>query len=216
MKIPAWTYSQLDKFETCPKQFFHVRVVKDVTEPPTTATIWGERVHSAFEERIKNNTPLPNGMQQWETFAARLHKLPGDKHCELQMAVDQNFEPAPWGEAWTRGIADLFVVHGSSAFVLDYKTGRRKLTDQLTLYAGYVFSHYAEVKTVTTGFVWLKDRKIDMEAFSRDQVPAIWRGFLPRVERLERAYKNQIWPPRPSGLCRGWCAVKSCEFYKTK
>lgn len=216
MNIPAWTYSQLDKFETCPRQFYHVRVAKDIVEPPTEHTIWGEKVHTAFELRIKDATPLPEGMTQWEGLAAKLEKLPGQKLCEEQMAVDRNFQPAPWKSAWTRGIADLLVVHGKQAVVMDYKTGKRKLTEQLMLYAGYTFARYPEVNTVTTGFVWLKDRKIDKETFSREDVPKIWNTFLPRVRKLELAYEKDAWPCRPSGLCRGWCPVKTCEFYKNK
>lgn len=216
MTIPAWTYSQLDKFETCPRQFFHVRVAKDVTEPPTEATIWGEKVHTAFEVRIKDGTPLPEGMTQWEPFAAKLERLAGDKHCEQQMALDKNFQPAPWSNAWTRGIADLLVVNNREAVVMDYKTGKRKLTEQLMLYAGYTFAHYPEVNTVTTGFIWLKDKKVDKETFTRQDVPKIWNSFLPRVRKLELAYEKDAWPCRPSGLCRGWCPVKQCEFYKSK
>lgn len=216
MNIPAWTYSQLDKFETCPRQFFHVRVAKDIVEPPTEHTLWGEAVHTAFENRIKEGTPLPEGMTQWEGLASKLVKLPGEKLCEQQMAVDRNFQPAPWKSAWTRGIADLLVVHQDKAVVMDYKTGKRKLTEQLMLYAGYAFAHYPEVNTVTTGFVWLKDKKIDKESFSREDVPKIWNTFLPRVRKLELAYEKNAWPCRPSGLCRGWCPVKTCEFYKNR
>jgi hypothetical protein len=216
MQIPAWTYSQLDKFETCPRQFFHVRVAKDVVEPPTEATMWGEKVHSAFEDRIKDNTPLPEGMTQWEPFAAKLERLPGVKYTEQKMAVGKDFQPTDWSSGWTRGIADLLVVSGSSAVVMDYKTGKRKLTEQLMLYAGYTFAYYPEVSTVTTGFVWLRDKKIDKETYKREDVPMIWNTFLPRVRKLELAYEKNAWPCRPSGLCNGWCPVKTCEFYKNR
>jgi len=216
MTIPAWTYSQLDKFETCPRQFFHVRVAKDVVEPPTEATLWGERVHTAFEDRVSKGTPLPEGMTQWESFASKLSRLNGDKYCEQQMALDSSFQPTDWKSAWTRGIADLLVVDGAQAIVMDYKTGKRKLTEQLMLYAGYTFAHYPQVNVVTTGFVWLKDKKIDKETYSRQEIPKIWNSFLPRVRKLELAYEKNAWPVRPSGLCRGWCPVKTCEFYKNR
>lgn len=215
MTLPqAWTFSQLEKFETCPKQFYHVRVKRDVVEPPTEATKWGEEVHTAMEHRVLNGTPLPEGMQQWEGLANKIANLPGTKMCEQQMAVDENFQPTEWTGSWSRGIADVLVVDGSSAVVLDHKTGKRKLTEQLALYAGYTFAHYPEVKTVTTGFVWLKDKKIDKEQYTREDVARIWRMFLPKVKKLESAYERDAWPCRPSGLCRGWCPVKQCEFYK--
>lgn len=216
MTIPAWTYSQLDKFETCPRQFYHVRVKKDIVEPPTEHTIWGEKVHTALEHRVLNNTPLPEGMSQWEGLAKKVANMPGEKLCEQKLAVDSSFTPVDWKAAWSRGIADVVVLHKHSAVVLDYKTGKRKLTEQLMLYAGYAFSTYPEVQTVTTGFVWLKDKKIDKDTYTREDVPRIWNTFLPRVRKLELAYERDAWPCRPSGLCKGWCPVKTCEFYKSK
>lgn len=217
MTIPsAWTYSSLDKFQTCPRQYYHVRVKRDVKEPPTEATIWGEKVHSAMEYRLKDGTPLPEGMTQWEGLAKKLAALPGEKFCEVEMAVTADFQPAPWSAAWSRGIADLLIIDGDRAVNLDYKTGKRKLTHQLMLYAGYTFALHPQVNEVETGFIWLKDKKIDKETFTRGDIPRIWNTFLPAVRKLETAYERDAWPCRPSGLCKGWCPVKTCEFYKEK
>jgi hypothetical protein len=216
MTLPAWTFSQLEKFETCPKQFYHVRVAKDIVEPQTEATLWGSKVHTAMEDRIRDGTPLPEGMEQWEGFAKKICAMPGEKLAEEKMALDKSFQPTDWDNAWTRGIADMLIVHGNKAATLDYKTGKRKLTHQLMLYAAYTFAYYPEVETVTTGFVWLRDKKIDRETFTRADIPTIWGTFLPKVRKLEAAYEKDKWMARPSGLCNGWCPVRSCEFYKDK
>lgn len=208
--MKAWTFSQLEKFTTCPKQFYHLRVARDFKDPPSEHTIWGEKVHSAMEYRIAEGTPLPEGMDQWEGIAAKLEKLPGKKYAEYQFGVSASFAPAPWDDSWSRGIADLLVVNKNKAGVFDYKTGKRKLTSQLSLYAAYTFASFPEVEVVSTGFIWLKDRKIDKETFTRDDVPAIWQNFLPIVRKLELAHENDQWPAKPSGLCRAWCAVTSC------
>lgn len=219
MANPAWTYSHLDSFETCPRKFYHTKVVKDVIEPPTVHTEWGTTVHTAFENWIKDGTPLPDGMTQWQTLANKLAKLPGDKYTEQKFAIDAAFQPCDWKQAWSRGIADLVVVHGDKAVVMDYKTGKRKPTEQLNLYANYVFHHYEHVNTVFTGFVWLKDRKIDWNSgrtgnypITREEMPIVWQEFLPRVRKLETAYERDKWPARTSGLCKGWCPVTQCEF----
>lgn len=214
--MPAWTYSHLDKFETCPKQFYHTNVVRDFVSPPTEATLWGERVHTAFENRIAIGTPLPEGMVQWEPIAQKIEQLPGEKTPEMKMAIDKNFKPAPWKEAWSRGIADLVVTYKDSAVVLDYKTGKRKPSEQLALYAAFTFAHYPEVSTVTTGFVWLKEKKIDKKTVNRDELPVVWQELLPRVRKLESAYERDSWQAKPSGLCRGWCPVKTCPHWKER
>jgi hypothetical protein len=216
MPIPSWTYSQLEKFETCPKQFYHVRVARDVSEPPTEHIKWGEVVHKAMEERVMNGTPLPEGMEHWESIASKLANLPGEKYAEYKMNIDKSFNKSSWREAWSRGIADLLVVNGDKAAVFDHKTGKRKVTEQIMLYAGYTFAEFPEVDEVTTVFVWLKEKKLDKEVFTRADVPKIWNEFLPRVTKLEKAYETDKWPAKPSGLCNGWCPVRSCTYYKDK
>ena len=216
MPIPSWTYSQLEKFETCPKQFYHVRVARDFTDPPTEHIKWGEIVHKAMEERVMNGTPLPEGMEHWESIAVKLANLPGEKYAEYKMNIDKSFNKSSWRGAWSRGIADLLVVNKNKAAVFDHKTGKRKITEQIMLYAGYTFAEFPEVDEVTTVFVWLKEKKLDKEVFTRADVPKIWNEFLPRVIKLEKAYETDKWPAKPSGLCNGWCPVKSCTYYKDK
>ena len=214
--MQAWTYSQIDSFNTCPKQFYHMRVVRDFVEKPSEQQLWGEQVHKAFEHRILTNTPLPEGMQQWEPLAGKLASIMGDKYCEHKFSVSDSFKPVPYKEAWSRGIADLFIHNNDKAGVFDYKTGRSKPSFQLGLYAGYVFSTYPEVTTVATGFLWLKEKKITKEVFTRSDVATIWLYFLPSVRRLEEAHTTGKWPARPSGLCKGWCAVTSCVHNQNK
>lgn len=212
MTNPAWTYSQLDTFESCPRKFYHIKVKRDVADPPTVHTEWGTKVHAAFEGFVKDSVLLPEGMEQWQPLASKLANLPGDKLCEKQYALDRNFQPTTWNKAWTRGVADLVVINGKNAIVADYKTGKRKPTEQLDLYAAYVFHHHPDVQKVTTGFVWLKERKIDWQPRTRNELPIIWQSLAPRVKKLENAYERDSWPAKTSGLCKAWCPVVTCEF----
>ena len=56
MSSPSWSYSGIKKFETCPKQFYHIKVLKEYEEPPTEATLYGTQFHEAAEFYIKNGT----------------------------------------------------------------------------------------------------------------------------------------------------------------
>ena len=212
----AWTHSALSAFETCPKKFFHVKVARDVVEPPTEHTVWGERVHSAFEAALLGGSPLPDGMRHWQGVATKFAALPGQKLVEYKLSIDRNFAATSWSNAWAKGIADYIVVKGPKAAVCDWKTGKVKPSDQLKLYAGLVMHAFPEVQSVDTAFVWLAHRKITRDNFTRESLPLIWREFLPRVNRLEQSYEKDSWPARPSGLCRGWCPVKECKYYEDK
>lgn len=210
--MKAWTFSHLEAFQTCARQFYEVKVARNYRDTRNEAAVWGDEVHKALEYRVRDGTPLPQGMTQWESMAGKVAALPGVKKMENKLALDENFQPTDWDSAWTRGIIDVDITHGVVGVVFDWKTGRRKITDQLKLYAAYKLAHDPELTKVTTGFVWLKDRKIDKEVVTREEVPAIWQKFLPVVRRLERAHEKGAWPPTPNGLCRQHCPVTGCEF----
>ena len=210
--MKPWSYSNIDAFESCPKKFYHTKVARDIVEPPNEHAAWGTRVHTACENFVLNGEPLPEGMKQWQPMLDKLVALKGEKIAEKQFAIDKNFQPTEWKTSWSRGLADLLVINGKKALVADYKTGKRKLTEQLELYAGYTFAYYPEVQTVTTMFIWLKEKKIDRATIERDELHTIWQPLLPRIKKLEDAYENDRWPAKTSGLCKAWCPVTSCKY----
>lgn len=217
--MPPWSYSGLTSFETCPKRYYHIKVAKDIKDSAGEAALWGQVVHKHLENRVRSGVPLPITVAGYEGLAAKIANLPGEKLVEQQLAVTAGLAPTTWEDpnAWCRGIIDVGVITygGRQALLLDWKTGKRKPdNDQLMLFAGLAFSHYSALNAVQTGFVWLKDKKVDKQAFTREDVPRIWQHFLPRVERMKLAYTKANFPPKPSGLCKKYCPVSrhQCEF----
>ena len=103
------------------------------------------------------------------------------------------------------------------AYALDWKTGKRKPdSQQLRLFALLVFAHYPHVQECKTEFVWLKTGERDDAVYRREQEAEMWQPFLPSLARYNAAFKQEMWAPRKSGLCRGWCPVTSCEFWSPK
>lgn len=122
MALPwSWTYSQQDAFLSCAYRYYRTKVLRDIVEPPTEHTVWGQKVHTALENRVKDGTPLPDGMTHWEPLVAKIVALPGEKLVETKLAVDSAFQPTEWSGSWCRGIADLLIVDGDKAAVLDWK-----------------------------------------------------------------------------------------------
>lgn len=219
MNMPAWSYTSLTAFETCPRRYYLTRVSKEIVEPQTEAMTWGNQVHKALEDAVKDKTPLPDSMKEWQGIADRIVGAPGKKHAEQKMAITKHFAPVKWfdKQVWCRGIVDAIVETEDHAKVIDYKTGKRKPdSQQLKLFSLLVFHTRPWINKVTTAFLWLKDNKIDSDTFERDQVGMMWQEFLPRIQRVEEAYKSGTFPPKPSGLCRGWCPCKGCEFWQAK
>ena len=214
----AWSYSSLTAFETCPKRYYLTKVTKEVKEPQTEATMWGNKVHKALEHRLVNATPLPDSMAAFEPLAETISlKAKGGKlEAEQKMALTKSFNPTSWfaKDVWVRGITDFTITKGDKVFIGDWKTGKpTPASSQLKLTAAMTMHQKPWVNTVINAFVWLKTGGITHETFTREDIPTIWQEFTPRITRLEVAMAEDKWPARPSGLCRAWCPVgkKLCE-----
>jgi len=216
--MKAWSYSSLTKFETCPYQYYRVKVVGDVTEPPTDATEWGTRVHEALEFRVRDKVPLPEWAKQWETLVSQFDRFDDRVFCELELGLTKNMQPTRFdaSDCWYRGIIDVGV-RGNKTYLGDYKTGKVKEDhDQLRLFAATYMTIYPEVTRCHTQYIWLKYDKVSNLLVGREDMPAIWQEFMGRVRRMENAFDLDKWPCKPSGLCNGWCPVKDCQFWKPK
>lgn len=217
MQSVAWSHSALSAFEECPLRYKLTRVSKVVKEPETEAIAWGKRVHTALEQRIRDSTPLPKLLANYEPLAAKVANSSGEILVEQRVAINAGFSPTEFfaKDVWCRGVLDVAVVGTTSAMILDWKTGKRRDGfDQLKLFAAFAFAHYPSIERVDTGFAWLKEDAIDRQSFTREQVGDIWSAFLPRVRRLEQAFEQDRWPAKPSGLCKKYCPVgrANCEF----
>lgn len=213
MKIPAWTASSIDAFTSCPHKYYRLRVLKDVKDlPMSEESLYGQRVHKMFENAVNWGDPLPKDYKSYEPLVEKIKAMPGEKLPEFRFSISEDFQPCAWKDAWSRGAADLVVKRGKQAIIIDYKTGKRKPSEQLALYAGFAFAYWPELEEVHTAYVWLKDRKIDRKTYLASEKHKIWENWVPLVHRLYTAYEKDLWQKRPSGLCRAWCPVKDCNF----
>jgi hypothetical protein len=211
-----WSWSAYDSYGTCARRFYELKVARSVVEPTGEAALWGTRVHEALELAVRDGVPMPEEMP-WEALVTKLRRAKGGQSCELKLAVNRALEPCAFDaeDYWLRGIIDFACVNDEKALALDYKTGRRKLTDQLKLMALLLFAHYPRLEVVYTGFVWLKEGcRIDQERYERKDAYALWKGFFPRLQMMKQSYDLNLWPAKPSGLCNGWCSVTSCSYNK--
>ena len=213
MQIPPWSFSTIENYETCPAKYYAQKVSKKYPDSQNEASIWGNRVHKSLEMRVAEKKPLPEGMEQWEPLAATFDDHGGKLLTEFRFSLDKQFRPSKWTECWVRGIIDVGVLRAKDAHVYDWKTGKPKAdTGQLKLSAAAVMHSYKYIKTVKTGYIWLKDNTLKDETYTRDDLPDIWADFLPRVVKWENSYKTNTWEKRPSGLCKAHCSNLDCTF----
>jgi hypothetical protein len=223
--MPPVSHSGLSKFETCPRQYYFTKVAKTVVEPATVHTDWGNVVHKALEDRLMLGTPLPEGMAQYEPIAAKMlaKQATGTVAvmAEKKLAITKDLRETSWeaSDAWVRAILDVVVDGGRSVYLADWKTGKVKYDhDQLDMCSLIYMAARPEVQKVKSSYIWLKFGKVTTDEMRREDTPKAWEKLIGRIAKLEEAYDTDVWLPKTSGLCNGWCPVghTNCPHWKPK
>lgn len=215
------SFSRLSVFDQCALRYDRQYVTADVKDTGGTASNYGNRVHSDFEHYLRDGAPLPDDVAKFKSVLDKVKAVPGEQHYELQMAVRADKTPCDWfaRDAWMRGIADLAIINGDTAYAADWKTGKPKDdTQQMQLMAAFIFTLYPQVQTVTAMYVWLFHPHVASPplVFQREQAPQLWAHFERKVQRVEDAIVQGVFQPKPSGLCP-WCpAYDTCNYARRR
>ena len=216
--MTAWSYSSIKTFDQCPRKYYHLRIAKDVKDEGSQATIYGQAVHKAAEEFIRDGVPVPKKYAFIQDVLDSLNRIEGEKFCEMKLGVaigDDGFEPCKFfgDDVWWRGIVDLAIINGSKAYIIDYKTSKNaKYADvkQLDLMAGAIFVHYPEVKEIKSGLAFVVSGEFIKKDHHRDQLDAYLSVFNNELDRLNTAEETDVWNAVSGPLCR-FCPVSTCE-----
>jgi RecB family exonuclease len=218
--MPAWSYSSIKTFDQCPKKYFHLKVVKDVKDEPGEAADYGTAVHEAAELFITQGAPIPEKFAFMRPIVEPLVKKQGTKYAEIKIGVTEELQPCGFfdKDVWYRGIADLLIVNGSKAWLVDYKTGKNaKYADmkQLDLLAGAVFIHFPEVETINSALLYVVSQEMPKKTHQRENLATYMGVFDDQLESLSDAMNNGVWNAKSSALC-GWCPVESCPHWRPR
>jgi hypothetical protein len=215
----AWSYSKIKNFESCPRKHFHIEVAKDTKEEESDNLLWGNRIHEAAAQRLgPRKVPLPAGMEFLADWIDRVEigAQGGKLLVEQKYAMTRKMEPCSYfaPTTWVRGVADALILKPPVALSLDWKSGKIiEDSVQLALVGALLFAHYPEIEKIRSTFVWLKEGAQTDVYMTRDDLVSLWAGLMPRVQALEQAAANQNYPPKPSGLCKRYCPVETCEYH---
>jgi len=217
VSIAPWSFSKAKAFDTCPKQFYHVNILKEYPFEETDAMRYGTEFHKACEDYIDKEKSLPKKFGFIEPTLDALNKKRGVKICEKKLGLTEDLEPCSFFDkkVWFRGIADLIIVDvlAGVAWVIDYKTGRSsKYADkgQLELMALSVFKHYPEVTKIKAGLLFVVAGSLIKETYEIDSESILWEKWLAKYANMKVAFDREVWNPRPSGLCKRHCPVMEC------
>lgn len=214
-----WSYSGLKEYTNCPRQYYHTRVAKDYVKKVTQEMLYGTEVHKALEDYVRDSTPLVKNYERYRPVLDALLEIEGERKPELRMAVTAKKEPCSFGakDYWARGIVDLLILNGTTAHIVDYKTGSAKYPDvkQLRLMALMTYAHFPQIERIKAGLLFVAHNVFIDEEYQRADMQKMWDDFTPDLTRLQLSHENDMWPENPTPLC-GWCPVTSCQFHKRR
>jgi hypothetical protein len=219
VKPQPWSFSRLDAYENCPRQFYETSVAKRYKDAPSPQMLWGREVHTAFEHRLLHDKALPPDLATHEKYLAWFQALPGELAGEERIALNRDLEACGFfaDDVWYRGQVDARKRHEAVAFIVDHKTGRVKNDfKQLKTFAIHEFLTQPQIMTVRTEYYWTQTATASGETYQRTQLWDLFNEFRPALERYANSFLTDTWNPKQSGLCAGFCPVTNCEYWRPK
>lgn len=205
--------TSMGTFETCPRQYAHKYVLKTVKYVESPEQAEGKKFHRAAYQRCCLGMSTP---PEYAVFEPAFKVVDGwpDLSGEMRLAVDRTFKSVDWRYRMVGNDVDIMSVDRTSktARVVDWKTGKPKDDPlQLLINGVTVFAEEPLVNEITLGFFYTKTGKMDRFKMHRDNLPIQQREVLKKIHRIQVAHETAAFPPKPSGLCKKWCDVMSCE-----
>lgn len=202
----AYSYSAIKAYESCPASYKFSRIDK-LPSPSGPAAERGKMLHAELEEVLKGGLDILS--PELLHLQPQLLSLKAQRAVpELEFAINRDWNKVEFKDptAWFRGIIDVYVPLGSSATLLDWKSGKnRDYLDQVAVYATVVFAIEPEVVQITPiiSFVDLK-KEITYSKISRESYPTLRKNLEQRIITIE---EDRIFAPNPSVNCR-WCPYR--------
>lgn len=227
-RIIPITPTAMGAWNTCPRQFRAKYITKEVQYTETVHTRFGIYVHGALENRLKHGTPLSSDLAFLEPIAARVGSFHGEVLVEAEVCINREMKAVPWKDkgVWQRAKGDVLLVdrQASRAIVIDWKTSkgksereRERFGDEDTAIQERVLALCTainfQVNEVVTCFVYPYKPGVP-GAVINTYHPADNAQMGPHYmmcTRFEMAQKRGDYPPKPSGLCKSYCDVRTCQ-----
>lgn len=212
-----WSYSHLKEYESCPRKYEANKVLKLYPYEQSAEAKYGDDVHKAIENFIRDGTEIPEKFAQFRPVAEAAMAKPGRKLPELAMGIRRDLTPCEFfaRDVWARGKADLAIIDDDdlSAKVLDWKTGNNKYPDldQMELMSLMIFAHFPHIRRVSSAIVYIVKNDIKKMRMEREEAPKYWQRYIERVARIEAARASGVFNPKSGPLCAKWCPVVTCE-----
>jgi RecB family exonuclease len=226
----VFSYTALEQFETCPRQFEAQRILKVIKNAETFERSSGEDGHAVVERAIKSGGHVPADRPECANMVqfAYQHFPWTQAYAEIPLALDHDWRPlplsmngdVPWGRTFVFAKLDFLGLNerDQTLSYLDWKFGKSTKPKMAQVEYGMLLAMLAmPAVQQAQGRLVFKDGVITPPVqLSRQQLPHTQAIWMARIQEVQDAIAHKNFPAKPSGLCRGWCNYTQCEHWKPK
>ena len=209
-RIPSWSFSRLQTFESCKYRAALQWRDKVPDLQPKTAADRGTQIHQEAEDYVCGKAAFTNNLRffKQDLTALATHYKNGRVVCEEEWGFDDKWRVTDWKTAWLRLKCDA-VCHldPTHLAVIDYKTGKRfgneiKHAEQLQLYALCALIRYPEVEQVTCELWYFDQNELSRFVMKRSQMSK----YLKQFDRRGMAFTTEeVFKPNPNIVSCKYC-----------
>lgn len=214
-----WSFTNLNKFETCARQYGEVVVNRQKYPFKSSAALeHGNQIHKMLENYIQLGSELPMGLTHIKAVIDTVAKGATQVTTEQDISFTHLLQICDKydRDVSYRGRIDMLALHERTAFVIDFKTGSapREGDEQLVWMAIAVLLKYPQYDSVFAMFVYTKHDTRRLRV-NRADIARHVDELNPRLQRLADARQNRVFLPTPGWQCQ-YCPVVTCEHHRTK
>lgn len=213
------SYSAGKIYDQCPYRFEQDRVLRRFPFVQSEAAAEGDRIHDALAQNTEHGAPLPEKYKWLQPIADAVARRPGAKLVEQKWGLTKMFTPTGYfdDDVYYRYRNDYVNVgpDGTTAVLIDYKTGSDKYpdTEQLVEGAVTVMVHMPKVLVVASALVFTKTGRVLPVTYTREHLDDYCAAMAAKYARIDAAIAVGEYPKTPGPLCP-WCPVTECEFWR--
>jgi hypothetical protein len=209
----VYSYTMLNCYDNiCPYQMFRRFVKKDIPFVETEAIKKGNEIHSAMEYRI-GGKPLPNHMLHWEPLVVPM--IERGAKAELKLGITNEGKPTEFfgKDVWCRGKADVVIISGTNAYIVDWKSGGSKYENvfEIALQAMMVKAANPHLNKVAGCYAWLGENRMG-GTYDLSDFHSTWAKVNNIAEQIQDDMVSGKFEKRKGPLC-GYCPCTDCEHH---
>jgi len=204
-----WSYSRLSKYERCPAQAkWSYTLKRDYVQGVAAAR--GSAAHSTIENFLSKKTKvLHTAVLPYQHVMEDIRRF--NPEVEKEVAIDRNWQAAPWNACWGRGGIDAayYIRKQRKAELFEWKTGKMydDHDEQRRIYILFSAVAYPDVEETRIRSYYFDLDKMKELVVRREEMEPIRTDFNARLHIMEG---DTVMAPRPGYYC-SWC-----DFSKAK